>query len=80
MKTKQILINPFKIASLIGGIIMVLSLIILTSSLLISFPFADNFTIYQQAIAHVTTIVIAGVFKVGYVIFIVGRYERGLAF
>ncbi|PSW21182.1 hypothetical protein C9I98_04315 [Photobacterium sanctipauli] len=71
--------NVFKKVSMLGGSVMLISLSILITSLLISFPLADHFTIIQQAIAHITTIVIAGVFKVGYVIFIVGRYERGLS-
>jgi cbb3-type cytochrome oxidase subunit 3 len=47
---------------------------------MISFPFAEHFTIVQQAVAHIFTIVMAGVFKVGYVAFIVGKYERKLPF
>ncbi|CZF80842.1 hypothetical protein GCE9029_02228 [Grimontia celer] len=68
----------FKKVTQVGGMLMIMSGLIMVSSLLISFPFADNFSIFHQTIAHIVTIVIAGVFKVGYVTYIVGRYERSL--
>ncbi|BCL73061.1 conserved hypothetical protein [Vibrio nigripulchritudo MADA3029] len=70
----------FKRVSEIGGTVMIVSLLIMTATLLISFPYANHFSIIQQAIAHIGTIIFAGVFKVGYVAYIVGRYERNLSF
>lgn len=71
--------NLYKTISSFGLVVMFSSLFIMTCTLLISFPFASSFSIVEQAIAHVTTIVIAAFFKIGYVVYIVGRYERGLA-
>ncbi len=72
--------QKFKNVSIAGGLVMILSAMVFTSTLLISFPFAEAFSIMQQAIAHIMTIVFAGVFKVGYVVFAIGRHERQLDF
>lgn len=72
-------IMEFKTVSMLGGIVMVISLAVMSTTILISFPYANHFSIIQQAIAHIGTIIFAGVFKVGYVAYIVGRYERNLA-
>jgi hypothetical protein len=72
--------NIFQKVTRTGGILMLFSLTLMTCSFMISFPFAEHFTIVQQAVAHIFTIVMAGVFKVGYVAFIVGKYERKLPF
>ncbi|MDD1780201.1 hypothetical protein LRP49_03210 [Enterovibrio sp. ZSDZ35] len=69
----------FKQISGIGGAAMILSSAVMTATILISFPYAEHFTIIEQAIAHIGTIIFAGVFKVGYVTYIVGRYERDLS-
>ncbi|MEZ8083392.1 hypothetical protein [Enterovibrio norvegicus] len=82
MTTKILSTNPqgidFKKVTQVGGVLMFLSAIMMAGSLLVSFPFADAFSIIHQTIAHIMTIVLAGVFKVGYVTYIVGRYERKL--
>jgi hypothetical protein len=70
----------FEKVTTIGLIVMICSISIFTSTLLISFPFAEHFSIMQQALAHIMTIVFAGVFKVGYVVFAIGRHERKLSF
>ncbi|MUJ20084.1 hypothetical protein GNP89_14230 [Aliivibrio fischeri] len=77
---KGVVMINFKKVTQIGGAILCISLIIMTISLLISFPFASHFSIMQQVAAHIVTIVIAAFVKIGYVAFIVGKYERGLAF
>ncbi|SKA63838.1 hypothetical protein [Enterovibrio nigricans] len=69
----------FKQISVVGGAAMIISSAVMTATILISFPYADQFSIVEQAIAHIGTIVFAGVFKVGYVTYIVGRYERKLS-
>ena len=69
----------FKTVSMLGKIVMVVSLAVMSTTILISFPYASHFSIIQQAIAHIGTIIFAGIFKVGYVSYIVGRYERNLA-
>ncbi|MBE1275604.1 hypothetical protein [Enterovibrio baiacu] len=82
MTTQVMLDNPqgidFKRVTQVGGVLMFLSALMMIGSLLVSFPFADAFSITHQTIAHIMTIVLAGVFKVGYVTYIVGRYERKL--
>lgn len=70
----------FKKVTQIGGVVLVFSVTVMMISILISFPFASHFSIGQQIAAHIVTIVAAGVLKVGYVVFIVGKYERGLSF
>ncbi|GEM79148.1 hypothetical protein [Vibrio superstes] len=70
----------FKKVTQIGGIILIFSALVMVISILVSFPFASHFSIGTQIAAHIVTILTAGVLKVGYVAFIVGKYERGLAF
>lgn len=62
----------------VGAMTMIGSALMMTLSIMISFPLAENFSIIQQAVAHIGTIVFAGLFKVGYVTYIVGRKERNL--
>ncbi len=70
----------FKRVSQLGIVLMIFASISMILSFLVSFPLAGYFTLMQQAIAHILTIVLAGVLKVGYVIYIIGRYERRLPF
>lgn len=72
--------TKFKKVSQWGAVLMTLSVLILATSLLVSFPFASHFSITTQVVAHIVTIIIAGVLKVGYVAYIVGKYERNLPF
>ncbi|GAM57903.1 hypothetical protein JCM19231_1414 [Vibrio ishigakensis] len=72
--------NQFDFAKVtrVGAMTMIGSALMMCISILVSFPLAENFTIIQQAVAHIGTIVFAGLFKVGYVTYIVGRKERDL--
>ncbi len=72
--------SDFRKVTKVGACIMAASFSLMLCTILISFPLAHKFSLIQQAIAHVLTIVLAGFFKVGYVAFIVGKYERKLPF
>jgi len=71
--------NDLKLLSQLGMLVLVLSTIAMAVSLLISFVYQDHFTLGGQIIAHIVTIVAAGTLKLGYVAYIAGRYQRGLA-
>ena len=60
-----------------GNRLMLLSLSIIISSILISYPLAQSFSIPVQITAHISTIVFAGILKVGYVLRCVGLNELG---
>ncbi|MBO9490920.1 hypothetical protein J7384_11175 [Endozoicomonas sp. G2_1] len=61
----------------IGNQLMICSLVIVTLCLLISFGFEQYFTLAQQVAAHISTIVFAGLFKLGYVVRCVGLHGLG---
>lgn len=61
----------------IGNWLMIISLLVVFSSLLISFGYENHFTIPQQIVAHISTIIFAGAFKLGYVIRCVGLHGLG---
>ena len=72
--------SNFRKVTKVGACIMATSFSLMIFTILISFPFAHHFSLLQQAIAHVLTIILAGFLKVGYVAFIIGKYERKLPF
>ncbi|WP_406608748.1 hypothetical protein [Agarivorans sp. JK6] len=60
-----------------GNWLMLVSLLVIISSIIISYPLAQAFSIPMQIAAHISTIVFAGVLKVGYVLRCVGFNELG---
>lgn len=66
--------------SKVGSRMMIVSGVLLCLSLLVSFPFASAFSIMLQVAGHITTIISAAIFKIGYVVFAIGRHERGMDF
>ena len=52
----------------IGNWLLVVSLTVLVCSIAISFFFEQHFSMFVQVIAHLATIIFAGVLKVGYVL------------
>ncbi|MPW29543.1 hypothetical protein F9L16_11085 [Agarivorans sp. B2Z047] len=60
-----------------GNWLMLVSLLVIISSIIISYPLAQAFSIPMQITAHISTIVFAGVLKVGYVLRCVGFNELG---
>lgn len=79
-QVKAIAPIDFAKVSRVGVITMIVSVSVMSCSLLMSFVLPQYFTLLQQTIAHVVTIFAAGFIKVGYVAYIVGRYERKLAY
>ena len=71
--------NNFKRISDAGLWVLWLSAAAMVISLLISFVFHQEFSLGAQIVAHIVTIVAAGTLKLGYVAYIAGRYQRGLA-
>ncbi|WP_163132693.1 hypothetical protein [Agarivorans sp. Alg241-V36] len=60
-----------------GNWLMLVSLVVIISSIIISYPLAQAFSMPMQITAHISTIVFAGVLKVGYVLRCVGFNELG---
>jgi len=62
---------------ILGNWSMIIALIITLSCLFISFGIENQFSIAGQIAAHISTIVFAGIFKLGYVIRCVGVHGLG---
>jgi len=58
----------FQKCLVIGNYLMVLSLSIVATSIFITFGYDEYFTISAQISAHITTIIFAGLLKIGYVL------------
>jgi hypothetical protein len=52
----------------IGNYLMLISLIIVSSSIFITFAFDEQFSMAVQISAHIATIIFAGFLKIGYVL------------
>ncbi|NOH79597.1 hypothetical protein F0231_07550 [Vibrio sp. RE86] len=57
---------------------LVITAIAFVVSVLVSYPFADQFTLNQQVAAHISTILIAAFLKVSYVLRCLAQYNLGL--
>jgi len=53
---------------ILGNYLMLISLIVVLSSILITFGFDELFVISVQISAHIATIIFAGLLKIGYVL------------
>lgn len=51
---------------------------VFTLTLLLSYPLAHNFSLETQIAAHITTILVAALIKVSYVVRCVCQYQLGL--
>ena len=60
-----------------GNWSMVLSFLIASTCILITFQFDHMFSISVQITAHIATIIFAGLFKIGYVVRCVGLHGLG---
>ncbi len=69
----------FETVSNVGMLVIVVSALAMVASIAVGFVFTSAFTMGLQVAAHIVTIVAAGTLKVGYVAYIAGRHERGLA-
>jgi len=61
----------------IGNIMMIISLLVCAISILTTFKYDNLFSIQVQIFAHISTIIFAGLFKLGYVIRCVGQHGLG---
>lgn len=62
---------------IIGNYLMIISLLVVTSSVFITFAFDQLFSIAVQISAHISTIVFAGLLKIGYVLRCVALHGFG---
>ena len=67
----------FQKCLVIGNYLMMASLIIVATSLFITFGYDEHFTISAQVSAHIATIVFAGLLKIGYVLRCVALHGFG---
>ena len=61
----------------IGNYLICIAGFIMTICILISFIFEQHFNLTTQIVAHISTIMFAGVMKLGYVIRCVGAHGLG---
>mgnify|MGYP007022651541 CR=1 FL=1 len=62
---------------ILGNYLMIISTIVVTSSVFITFAFDEQFSISVQIFAHIATIVFAGLLKIGYVLRCVALHGFG---
>jgi len=67
----------FQKCLLIGNYLMLLSLLIVSSCVFITFAYDQHFTISVQVSAHIATIIFAGFLKIGYVLRCVALHGFG---
>lgn len=67
----------FQKCLIIGNYMMLLSLLIVLSSVCITFAFDQHFAISLQVLAHIATIIFAGLLKLGYVLRCVALHGFG---
>ncbi|PKI14010.1 hypothetical protein [Colwellia sp. 12G3] len=67
----------FQKCLVIGNYLMLLSLVIVSTSIFITFGYDEHFTISAQVSAHIATIVFAGLLKIGYVLRCVALHGFG---
>jgi len=70
-KTFSLLLSYSNVALLVTTLALIVSV-------LISYPYADSFSLQQQIAAHISTIVIAAFLKVSYVLRCLAQYNLGL--
>lgn len=56
---------------------LLVSLVCISASILISYPFAEYFSMAVQISAHISTIVIAAILKVSYVLRCIAQHGLG---
>ena len=70
--------DVFSLTKQVGNWLMLVPVSLFMSCLLISYPFAEYFSIGQQIAAHIGTMVFPALFKIGYVIRCIGQHGLGL--
>jgi hypothetical protein len=79
-KPEQVFIDHqrnFQKCIIAGNWLMVISALIVSSCISITFAFDDNFSIVSQVAAHISTIIFAGFLKIGYVLRCIGIHGLG---
>lgn len=61
-----------------SNVALVVTFLALVFSVLISYPYAEQFSLNQQIAAHISTIVIAALLKVSYVTRCLAQYNLGM--
>lgn len=61
-----------------SNVALIVTFTALISSVLISYPYAEKFSLNQQIAAHISTIVIAALLKVSYVMRCLAQYNLGV--
>ena len=70
--------DVFGLTKQVGNWLMLVPVSLFMSCLLISYPFAEYFSMTQQIAAHIGTMVFPALFKVGYVVRCIGQHGLGL--
>ncbi|AIU66571.1 hypothetical protein ABF162_05815 [Vibrio coralliilyticus] len=70
--------TTFKTLLTVSNIGLVITFLALVVSVLISYPYANAFSLNAQIAAHISTIVIAAFLKVSYVTRCLAQYNLGL--
>ncbi|MCM5506959.1 hypothetical protein [Vibrio sp. SCSIO 43169] len=70
--------TTFKTLLTVSNIGLVVTFLALVVSVLISYPYANAFSLNAQIAAHISTIVIAAFLKVSYVTRCLAQYNLGL--
>ncbi len=60
-----------------GNYLMITALSVVLASICVSYIFNDHFGLTSQVLAHISTLIFAGVVKVGYIIRCVGAKGLG---
>jgi len=58
---------------------MALSALVFLASILVSYPYAHNFSVGEQVLAHIVAIIAPALFKIAYVVRCLARYNLGKA-
>ncbi|MFH6955234.1 hypothetical protein ACHSBP_19215 [Pseudoalteromonas sp. XMcav1-K] len=70
--------NVFSLTKQIGNWLMLVPVSLFISCLMISYSFAEYFSMAQQIAAHIGTMVFPALFKIGYVVRCIGQHGLGL--
>ncbi|MFB9215251.1 hypothetical protein [Vibrio sinaloensis] len=70
--------RKFQVLLKASNVALVFTLIAMVVSILVSYPYADQFSLPMQIAAHISTIVIAAFLKISYVTRCLAQYNLGL--
>ncbi|WP_342804946.1 hypothetical protein [Alteromonas sp. M12] len=69
--------TQFKSLLLGANLVLIISVILFVLSILISYPFAEYFSMLTQTFSHISTIIVAAILKVGYVVRCIAQHGLG---